>query len=206
MRSPTRRGRSASRPHGREAQQGRAHRAPARAAAGPRAAARRDRRGLEISTEVREILRMAQHPVSLEKPIGEEEESELGDFAGRPGGVSVRHGFAFAAARGHRARAPLAPRARAAGDRARYGLRGSRRARSRRSGDAGVTRERIRQIENNTLKKLESLPGGPGSQGLHLAGALASPPARPAGRAAALRAVHRSRGRFAPRGASPRPG
>ena len=36
---------------------------------------------LEITTEeVREILRMAQHPVSLEKPIGEEEESELGDF------------------------------------------------------------------------------------------------------------------------------
>ena len=30
--------------------------------------------------EVRDILRMAQHPVSLEKPIGEEEESELGDF------------------------------------------------------------------------------------------------------------------------------
>src|SRR5262249_61601220 len=36
---------------------------------------------LEITTdEVREILRMAQHPVSLEKPIGEEEDSELGDF------------------------------------------------------------------------------------------------------------------------------
>ena len=30
--------------------------------------------------EVREILRMAQHPISLEKPIGEEEDSELGDF------------------------------------------------------------------------------------------------------------------------------
>ena len=30
--------------------------------------------------EVREILRMAQLPVSLEKPIGEEEESSLGDF------------------------------------------------------------------------------------------------------------------------------
>ena len=30
--------------------------------------------------EVRDILRMAQLPVSLEKPIGEEEESELGDF------------------------------------------------------------------------------------------------------------------------------
>ena len=36
---------------------------------------------LEITTdEVREILRMAQLPVSLEKPIGEEEESSLGDF------------------------------------------------------------------------------------------------------------------------------
>ena len=36
---------------------------------------------LDMTTEeVREILRMAQLPVSLEKPIGEEEESELGDF------------------------------------------------------------------------------------------------------------------------------
>ncbi|MBV9472191.1 MAG: sigma-70 family RNA polymerase sigma factor, partial [Solirubrobacterales bacterium] len=30
--------------------------------------------------EVRDVLRMAQQPISLEKPIGEEEESELGDF------------------------------------------------------------------------------------------------------------------------------
>ena len=30
--------------------------------------------------EVREILRMAQHPVSLEKPVGEEDDSALGDF------------------------------------------------------------------------------------------------------------------------------
>ncbi len=36
---------------------------------------------LEITTEeVREILRMSQLPVSLEKPIGEEEDSSLGDF------------------------------------------------------------------------------------------------------------------------------
>src|ERR687897_2685878 len=36
---------------------------------------------LECSArEVRDILRMAQQPVSLEKPVGEEEESELGDF------------------------------------------------------------------------------------------------------------------------------
>src|SRR5919199_425131 len=32
------------------------------------------------SREVRDILRMSQQPISLEKPIGEEEESELGDF------------------------------------------------------------------------------------------------------------------------------
>jgi RNA polymerase primary sigma factor len=30
--------------------------------------------------EVRDVLRMAQQPISLEKPIGEEEDSELGDF------------------------------------------------------------------------------------------------------------------------------
>ena len=30
--------------------------------------------------DVRDILRVAQLPVSLEKPIGDEEESELGDF------------------------------------------------------------------------------------------------------------------------------
>ena len=36
---------------------------------------------LEIETEeVREILRMSQLPISLEKPIGEEEDSSLGDF------------------------------------------------------------------------------------------------------------------------------
>jgi RNA polymerase primary sigma factor len=36
---------------------------------------------LEVSArEVRDILRMSQQPISLEKPIGEEEESELGDF------------------------------------------------------------------------------------------------------------------------------
>ena len=75
---------------------------------------------LEITTEeVREILRMAQHPISLEKPIGEEEESELGDFVQDDQAESpVRHGLALAAARGHRERARLAAGARAQGDRA----------------------------------------------------------------------------------------
>ena len=62
---------------------------------------------LEMTTEeVRDILRMAQLPISLEKPIGEEEDSELGDFvAGRAGRVAVRHGVADPPPRGHRARA-----------------------------------------------------------------------------------------------------
>jgi RNA polymerase primary sigma factor len=67
--------------HGREAEQGRAHRAAARPA--PRPEPQPDEIALELemtTEEVREILRMAQLPVSLEKPIGEEEESELGDF------------------------------------------------------------------------------------------------------------------------------
>ena len=83
---------------------------------------------LEMTTEeVREILRMAQHPVSLEKPIGEEEESELGDFVQDDQAESpVRHGLALAPPRGHRARAPLAARPGAEGDRA--ALRAERRA------------------------------------------------------------------------------
>ena len=67
--------------HGREAEQGRAHRAPARAAPRPRAAAGRDRRGAR--DDDRGGARDPAHgaaPVSLEKPIGEEEDSELGDF------------------------------------------------------------------------------------------------------------------------------
>jgi len=31
-------------------------------------------------TEVRELLRLAQQPISLERPVGEDEDSSLGDF------------------------------------------------------------------------------------------------------------------------------
>ena len=96
---------------------------------------------LEIPTEeVREILRMAQLPVSLEKPIGEEEDSSLGDFVpGRLRRVAVRHGVAVAAAGGHRPGALVAARARAQGDRA--ALRALRHAAVHaRGGRAGVRR------------------------------------------------------------------
>ena len=96
---------------------------------------------LEMTTEeVREILRMAQHPISLEKPIGEEEDSELGDFveddqAESPFDSASLH----AAPLGHRERALVAARARAARDRA--PLRPRRRAAVHaRGGRQGVRR------------------------------------------------------------------
>ena len=69
---------------------------------------------LEMTTEeVREILRMAQHPISLEKPIGEEEDSELGDFVEDDSGrVAVRLGVAArCAARTSRTRSRRSPSA-----------------------------------------------------------------------------------------------
>ena len=79
---------------------------------------------------------------------------------GRHGRVAVRDRRREPAPRERAPRARRAARARARGDRdALRAHGGARRARSRRSGRAfGVTRERIRQIENNTLKKLEGLP------------------------------------------------
>ena len=66
--------------HGGEAEQRRPRRAPARAEARPRADAEEIAEELDDPREVRDVLRVAQLPISLEKPIGEEEDSALGDF------------------------------------------------------------------------------------------------------------------------------
>jgi RNA polymerase primary sigma factor len=110
--------------------------------------------------EVRDILRMSQQPVSLEKPIGDEEESELGDFVEDQTAESP---FELAAEtlrkeNVHRALAALPQREREVIE-MRFGLTGGRPRTLEEVGRAfNVTRERIRQIENHTLKKLESLP------------------------------------------------
>ncbi|MBI5103464.1 MAG: RNA polymerase sigma factor RpoD [Solirubrobacterales bacterium] len=110
--------------------------------------------------EVRDILRMSQQPISLEKPIGEEEESELGDFVEDQTAESP---FEIAAENlrkenVHRALAALPQREREVIE-MRFGLTGGRPRTLEEVGRAfNVTRERIRQIENHTLKKLESLP------------------------------------------------
>jgi RNA polymerase primary sigma factor len=110
--------------------------------------------------EIREIRRMAQMPVSLEKPVGEEEDSALGDFVEDEAAISP---FDEAAANMRRvdvlrALAALPERERQVIE-LRFGLLGQQPCTLEEVGRAfGVTRERIRQIENNTLRKLESLP------------------------------------------------
>ena len=106
--------------------------------------------------KVREIMRVAQEPVSLETPIGEEEDSHLGDF------IPANDAPAPADAASHAMlREPLSdvlstltPREEKV-LRLRFGLEDGR---SRTLEEVGkefnVTRERIRQIEAKALRKL----------------------------------------------------
>jgi RNA polymerase primary sigma factor len=116
---------------------------------------------LECSArEVKDILRMAQLPISLEKPVGEDEESELGDFVEDETAESP---FDLASENLRRENVRKALDALPAREREviemRFGLKGHQARTLEEVGRAfGVTRERIRQIENNTLKKLQSLP------------------------------------------------
>jgi RNA polymerase primary sigma factor len=110
--------------------------------------------------EVRDVLRMAQQPISLEKPIGEEEDSELGDFVEDQTAESPFEQAAEHLRRENlrRALAALPEREREVIE-MRFGLTGERPYTLEEVGRAfNVTRERIRQIENHTLKKLEALP------------------------------------------------
>jgi RNA polymerase primary sigma factor len=107
---------------------------------------------------------MAQHPVSLEKPIGEEEESELGDFVQDDAAESPFDTAQVTLRRSdiENALSSLPERERKVIE-LRFGLNGDPPCTLEEVGRAfGVTRERIRQIENNTLKKLESLPEAQG--------------------------------------------
>ena len=110
--------------------------------------------------EVRDVLRMAQQPISLEKPVGEEDDSELGDFVEDQTAESP-----FELASEHLRRENLCRALAALPEREReviqmrFGLTGERPYTLEEVGRAfNVTRERIRQIENHTLKKLEALP------------------------------------------------
>jgi RNA polymerase primary sigma factor len=110
--------------------------------------------------EVREILRVSQLPVSLEKPIGDEDESELGDFVADD---EVAEPFEEASEHlqreGVRRALDALPERERQVIELRYGLSGLEPLTLEEVGRTfGVTRERIRQIETNTLKKLRALP------------------------------------------------
>ena len=110
--------------------------------------------------EVRDILKMSQMPISLEKPIGEEEDSSFGDFVEDELSPSPFHIATTTLRREdvERALNSLPKRERQVIE-MRFGLNGRKPRTLEEVGQAfGVTRERIRQIENNTLKRLESLP------------------------------------------------
>src|SRR5262245_20791796 len=110
--------------------------------------------------EVREVLRVSQMPVSQEKPVGDEDDSELGDFVADESTESPFETASDNLQRDdvRRCLAALSRRDREVLE-LRYGLNGRQPMTLEEVGDAfGVTRERIRQIENNTLKRLKALP------------------------------------------------
>ena len=114
-------------------------------------------RGMEITPErVREIIKVSQEPVSLESPIGEEEDSHLGDFIEDPEALAPADAASHQLLKEqvmdvlnsltYRERKVLGLR---------FGLEDGR---SRTLEEVGrefqVTRERIRQIEAKALRKL----------------------------------------------------
>jgi RNA polymerase primary sigma factor len=116
---------------------------------------------LECSTqEVREILRMSQQPVSLEKPVGDEEDSALADFVEDSTAASPFDVASEAMRRQSvgRVLASLPRREREVLE-MRYGITGDRVRTLDEVGRAfNITRERVRQIESRTLKKLQTAP------------------------------------------------
>jgi RNA polymerase primary sigma factor len=116
---------------------------------------------LECSTrEVREVMRMAQQPLSLEKPVGDEQDSALGDLIEDVGSESPFEIASEAMRRENvtRVLACLPPRERGVIE-MRYGISGGQPRTLEEVGRAfDITRERVRQIESRTLKKLQTLP------------------------------------------------
>ena len=106
--------------------------------------------------KVRDILKIAQEPVSLETPIGEEEDSHLGDFipdedASEP---SEAASFSLLKEQLMSVLATLTPREEKV-LRLRFGIEDGRTRTLEEVGkEFNVTRERIRQIEAKALRKL----------------------------------------------------
>ena len=105
---------------------------------------------------VREILKIAQEPVSLETPIGEEEDSHLGDFIPDDDALEPAEAASFTLLKEQLVEVlkTLTPREEKV-LRLRFGIEDGRTRTLEEVGkEFNVTRERIRQIEAKALRKL----------------------------------------------------
>jgi RNA polymerase primary sigma factor len=108
------------------------------------------------ASKVRKIMKIAQEPISLETPIGEEEDSHLGDFIEDKNAVSPMDAVIFANLRESTRGVlkTLTPREELV-LRMRFGVgEGSEHTLEEVGRSFNVTRERIRQIESKALRKL----------------------------------------------------
>ena len=106
--------------------------------------------------KVREILKIAQEPVSLETPIGEEEDSHLGDFIEDEGASEPSEAASFTLLKEQLMNVldTLTPREKKVLE-LRFGIIDGRTRTLEEVGkEFNVTRERIRQIEAKALRKL----------------------------------------------------
>ena len=114
-----------------------------------------DRLGVPVS-RVREVLKISRDPVSLDTPIGEEDDSHLGDFIEDDTVMSPADSAAFSMLREELSTAleSLTERERQV-IKLRFGLEDGRARTLEEVGkEFNVTRERIRQIEAKALRKL----------------------------------------------------
>lgn len=106
--------------------------------------------------KVEHILKISQETVSLESPVGEEEDSRLGDFIEDKESLTPEENAVFQLMRGHVSNSMgiLQPREQKI-LKLRFGLEDGRTRTLEEVGrEFGVTRERIRQIEAKALQKL----------------------------------------------------
>jgi len=108
------------------------------------------------ASKVRKIMKIAQEPISLETPIGEEEDSHLGDFIEDKNAVSPIDSVIFANLKDQTRKVlkTLTPREELV-LKMRFGVGdGSEHTLEEVGRSFNVTRERIRQIESKALRKL----------------------------------------------------
>ena len=114
--------------------------------------------------EVREVQRYGQVPVSLDKPIGDGEDTELGDLVpdSTAPGPFDEASLHIRSESIRRVLDDLPPRERDVLI-MRYGLGGEPPRTLEQCGEAfGITRERVRQIETASLKRLKTMPSAQG--------------------------------------------